>query len=54
MGKMVAADQFSGAVLIANDGQVLFKRAYGLADRKRRTPNTLQTRFRIGSMNKAH
>jgi len=31
---------------------VLFRRAYGLADRERGIPNTLQTRFRIGSMNK--
>jgi CubicO group peptidase (beta-lactamase class C family) len=45
-------DEFSGAVLVAKDGRVLFRRAYGLADRKRRVPNTLRTRFRIGSMNK--
>jgi D-alanyl-D-alanine carboxypeptidase len=48
------ADQgwFSGAVLVAKDGQVLFSHAYGLADRRRDIPNTLRTRFRIGSMNK--
>jgi CubicO group peptidase (beta-lactamase class C family) len=45
-------DELSGAVLVAKDGRVLFGRAYGLADRKRRVPNTLRTRFRIGSMNK--
>jgi D-alanyl-D-alanine carboxypeptidase len=47
-----AADRFSGAVLVAKNGQVLFSRAYGLADREQGIPNTLQTRFRIGSMNK--
>jgi CubicO group peptidase (beta-lactamase class C family) len=47
-----AADRFSGAVLVAKNGQVLFSRAYGLADRERGIPNTLQTRFRVGSMNK--
>ena len=47
-----SADRFSGAVLVAKDGEVLFRRAYGLADRERETPNTVQTRFRIGSMNK--
>jgi D-alanyl-D-alanine carboxypeptidase len=47
-----AADRFSGAVLVEKNGQVLFSRAYGLADRERGFPNTLQTRFRIGSMNK--
>jgi D-alanyl-D-alanine carboxypeptidase len=45
-------DALSGAVLVAKDGRVLFSRAYGLADRKRHVPNTLRTRFRIGSMNK--
>ena len=44
--------EFSGAVLVAKDGKVLFSHAYGLADRKRGIPNTLRTRFRIGSMNK--
>jgi D-alanyl-D-alanine carboxypeptidase len=50
--KLAGEDEFSGAVLVAKDGRVLFRHAYGLADRKRRIPNTLRTRFRIGSMNK--
>jgi Beta-lactamase len=50
--KLAGEGEFSGAVLVANDGQVLFRHAYGLADRKRGIPNTLRTRFRIGSMNK--
>ena len=47
-----AADRFSGAVLVAKEGEVLFSDAYGMADREGGIPNTLQTRFRIGSMNK--
>jgi D-alanyl-D-alanine carboxypeptidase len=47
-----AADRFSGAVLVAKDGEVHFRKAYGLADREKGIPNTLRTRFRIGSMNK--
>jgi D-alanyl-D-alanine carboxypeptidase len=47
-----AADRFSGAVLVENSSQVLVSGAYGLADRERGIPNTLQTRFRTGSMNK--
>jgi D-alanyl-D-alanine carboxypeptidase len=47
-----AADRFAGAVLVAKDGQPVFARAYGLADREHSTPNTLETRFRMGSMNK--
>jgi D-alanyl-D-alanine carboxypeptidase len=50
--RQAAADQFNGAVLVAKDGRVLFRRAYGLADRAERVANTLRTRFRIGSMNK--
>jgi D-alanyl-D-alanine carboxypeptidase len=50
--RMATTGQFSGAVLIAKNGKVLFSRAYGLADRERRIPNRLDTRFRIGSMNK--
>ena len=50
--ELASIDQFAGAVLIAKDGQVLFSHGYGLADREAGTPNTLQTRFRIGSMNK--
>lgn len=43
---------FSGAVLIARNGQVLFQHAYGLADREAGTPNDLDTQFRFGSMGK--
>jgi CubicO group peptidase (beta-lactamase class C family) len=47
-----ASDQFSGAVLIAQHGRVLFEKAYGLADRSRGKPNTPDTQFRFGSMGK--
>ena len=50
--ELVAADLFSGAVLVAKDGKTVFAQAYGLADREQKTPNTLKTRFRLGSMNK--
>ena len=46
------AGEFSGAVLVARQGKVLFQDAWGRADRKSGTPNTVQTKFRIGSMNK--
>jgi CubicO group peptidase (beta-lactamase class C family) len=49
---LVADDRFSGAVLVAKDGRAVFAQAYGLADREKKTPNTLKTRFRLGSMNK--
>ncbi len=50
--KRVAADEFSGAVAIAKDGKVVFSEAYGFADREKKIANTVDTRFRIGSMNK--
>ena len=48
----VAADRFAGAALVARDGNVVFARADGLADRERKIYNTTATRFRLGSMNK--
>ena len=48
----VAADRFSGAALVAKDGKPVFAQAYGFSDREKKTPNTLKTRFRVGSMNK--
>jgi CubicO group peptidase (beta-lactamase class C family) len=45
-------DAFSGAVLVAQDGAVLFERAYGYASRQLNVPNTLDTRFHIASMTK--
>ncbi len=50
--KDTAAGRFSGAVLVAKSGRVIFSGAYGMADREKNIPNTLDTRFRIGSMNK--
>lgn len=50
--KLAGEDELSGAVLIAKDDRVLFSHAYGLADHNRGIPNTIGTRFRIGSMNK--
>jgi len=50
--KAAAADRFSGAVLIAKDGKPVLTAAYGLADREKKIPNKLDTRFRLGSMNK--
>jgi CubicO group peptidase (beta-lactamase class C family) len=50
--KMVALRLFSGVVLIGRDGDIVFKKAYGLADRDGDVPNTPQTRFGVGSVTK--
>lgn len=47
-----AKGMFSGAVLLGRRGKVLFSAARGTADRESGMPNTLETRFRMGSMNK--
>ncbi len=46
------ADAFSGVVLVAKDARVLVHEAYGFADREARVPNSKDTRFNLGSINK--
>lgn len=50
--RQAAEGQFSGAVLIAKDGKPVFQAAYGDADREKKIPNTMDTKFRFGSMGK--
>jgi D-alanyl-D-alanine carboxypeptidase len=50
--EQLKADRFSGTVLIGRRGRIIFEKAAGLANRESRTPNTLATQFRNGSMNK--
>ncbi len=51
--KLYDDQQFSGVVLIAKDGKPLLERAWGFADRDAKVPNTVETKFNIGSINKA-
>jgi D-alanyl-D-alanine carboxypeptidase len=51
-GELAKKDEFSGVVLVARHGEVLLQKAWGLANREANTPATLDTRFRLGSMNK--
>lgn len=43
---------FSGTVLVARNGQAIFHKAYGLANREWNIPNTTDSRIRIGSLSK--
>lgn len=52
LDRAVAADTFSGAVLVARGGTPVFKKAYGMADQEKHTANRLDTKFNLGSMNK--
>ena len=46
------ADEFTGAVLVARDGEVLLDRGYGFANREWSVPNDGDTKFRLGSVTK--
>ena len=52
MAARVARNHFSGSILIARDGKVLFSRGYGMANVELDVPNTPQTKFRLGSITK--
>jgi D-alanyl-D-alanine carboxypeptidase len=52
MEDQLKEDRFAGAVLIGRRGRIVFQKAVGFANRESRTPNTLDTQFRNGSMNK--
>lgn len=44
--------QFNGSVLVAEKGQVIFKKGYGMANMEWNIPNTPDTKFRLGSITK--
>lgn len=52
VAKRAEQGQFSGTVLLARDGRVMFSAAYGEADKSFQVPNKLDTKFNLGSMNK--
>ena len=52
LDSLAAIDQFSGVAVLSRGGVPVFERAYGMADREARTPNTLETAFNLGSINK--
>jgi D-alanyl-D-alanine carboxypeptidase len=45
-------NKFSGVVLIADDGEPIFHKAYGLASKRFHVPNRVDTKFNLGSINK--
>jgi CubicO group peptidase (beta-lactamase class C family) len=52
MNAKVKAGQFSGSILIAQNGKVLVSKGYGMANLELNVPNTPQTKFRLGSLTK--
>ena len=47
-----AYNMFDGSVLVAENGKVIYKAAFGLANRELGIPNTTDTKFMIGSVSK--
>ena len=45
-------NMFDGAVLVAENGKVIYKEAFGLANREWNIPNKTDTKFMIGSVSK--
>lgn len=45
-------NMFDGCVLVAENGKVIYKAAFGLANREWNIPNTTDTKFMIGSVSK--
>ncbi|HEV2705095.1 MAG TPA: serine hydrolase domain-containing protein [Pyrinomonadaceae bacterium] len=52
MQKLATADVFSGVVLLAKDGKIIFNKAYGEANKDFSIPNQLDTKFNLASLNK--
>lgn len=52
LDSLTKADQFSGVVVVLRQGKPVFERAYGMADREAKRPNTIETAFNLGSINK--
>src|SRR6476659_3661019 len=44
--------QFNGAVLVAENGKVIFKKGYGMANMEWNIPVETDTKFRLGSITK--
>ncbi|NIJ54801.1 serine hydrolase [Dyadobacter arcticus] len=45
-------NMFDGSILVAEQGKVIYKSAYGLANREWNIPNATDTKFMIGSVSK--
>lgn len=50
--KIKIRSPFSGSVLVAKKGEIIFKEAYGDSDRINKIPNTIDTKYGIGSVTK--
>ena len=47
-----SAHDFTGGVLVAKKGKIIYQEAFGMANREWNMPNTIDTRFPIASLTK--
>ena len=52
MAAQVEGNDFMGSVLVARDGEPIFRKGYGLANSKHVVPNIPETKYRLGSLTK--
>ena len=52
MNAQASVNEFSGTVLVAQKGKIIYEKAFGMADKEWTIPNTIQTEFEIGSITK--
>jgi len=52
MVEFIKFDQFSGSILLAKEGKVLYAKAFGEADKDHHVKTTLKTKYNIGSIGK--
>ena len=52
VGKFAEYESFQGAVLVADQGEVIYRQAFGQANREWGVENTVDTRFNIASVSK--
>ncbi|NAY92654.1 serine hydrolase [Muricauda sp. JGD-17] len=52
LDSLTSNEKFSGTILLAEKGNVLFEKAYGMADRNRNILNKIDTKFNIASLGK--
>lgn len=43
---------FTGSVLAAKEGNIIYRKAFGIADRRWKIPNRVDTKYKIGSISK--
>ncbi|MBU1019952.1 MAG: beta-lactamase family protein [Firmicutes bacterium] len=52
LNELIESSGFNGVCLIAEEGEIIYANAHGMANFEHQVPNTLQTKFRIASITK--